>query len=223
MGTSGKVSVFLADEQALFRQGLARELSPYPDLDIMGEAASVDEALADLQELPPCVMLICSLSLAHFQDLVRTVRRYVPADHILAVADARDHEAIFQAAISGADALLPRTTGAGTWAQTVREVHLGGHPIDNDLAEHPRVARRFLDKFQELLANPGLSSLFTPLTPREAEVLRFLAEGTPLEEISLSLQATPRDIIRHLTSIRRKLEANGFAQETAQALRAGRE
>jgi DNA-binding NarL/FixJ family response regulator len=221
MGTSGKVSVFLADEQTFFRQGLARELSPYPDLDIMGEAASVDETLAALQCLPPCVLLVCSLTLTHFHDLARKVRHHLPADRILAVADARDPEAIFQAAISGADALLPRTTSAGTWAQTVREVHQGGHPIDNDLAEHPRVARRFLDKFQELLANPGLSSLFTPLTPREAEVLRFLAEGTPLEEISLSLQATPRDLIRNLTSIRRKLEDNSFARETVQALAPG--
>jgi len=218
-----KIAVFLADEQALFRHGLARELSPYTDLDIMGEAASDDETMADLQELPPCVMLICSLSLAHFQDLARKVRRYAPSDHILAVADATDPEAIFQAAMSGADALLPRTTSAATWAQTVREVHLGGHPIDRDLAEHPRVARLLLDSFQELIANPKLPSLFTPLTTREAEVLRFLAEGTPLDEISRTLQTTPRDIIRNLTSIRRKLEANGFAQETANALRAHRE
>jgi two-component system response regulator DegU len=218
MGTKEKIAVFLADEQALFRQGLARQLSLYPDLDIVGEAASGDEALAALQVLPPCVTVVCSLSLTPPQGLVRKVRHYLPADSILAVADVVDPEAIFQAASSGAEAILARGTAAEGWANTVRQVRRGGHPIDHDLAEHPRVARRFLNKFQELFSHPGLSSLFTPLTPREADVLRRLAGGTALEEISLSIQTTPQNLYRHLTSIRRKLEANGFIQESLLAL-----
>ena len=218
MGHNGKVPLFLADEQALFRQGLAHQLSLYPDLDILGEAASDEEALAALQALPPCVMVVCSLSLTPFQGLVRQMHRQFPAGSILAVADVKDPEAIFQAAFSGAEALLPRGTRAEGWAQTIREVHRGGHPIDRDLAENPGVARRFLGEFQELLSRPGLTSLLIQLSPLEREVLRRLARGMPLAEISLSLQTTPQDLLRHLTSIRRKLEANTGAQETVLAL-----
>src|SRR3972149_2220379 len=110
MGQNGKVLLFLADEQALFRQGLAHQLSLYPDLEILGEAASDEEALAALEALPPRVMVLCSLSLAPFQGLVRKVHRHLPGGSILAVADAKDPEAIFQAASSGAEALLPRGT-----------------------------------------------------------------------------------------------------------------
>ena len=219
MGQNGKVPLFLADEQALFRQGLAHELSLYPDLDILGEAASDEEALAALQALPPRVMVLCSLSLTPFQGLVRKVHRHLPAGSIVAVADFKDPEAIFQAASSGAEALLPRGTGKEGWAETIREVHRGGHPIDRDLAEDPRVARRFLGEFQELFSRPGLTSLLIDLSPLEGEVLRRLASWMPLEEISLSLQTNPQDLLRHITSIRRKLEANSFYQETALALR----
>ena len=218
MGQNGRVALFLADEQALFRQGLARQLSLYPDLDILGEAASDEEALAALQALPPCVMVLCSLSLTPFQGLVRQMHRQFPAGSILAVADVKDPEAIFQAASSGAEALLPRGTGAESWAQTVRDVHGGGHPIDQDLAENPEVARRFLDEFKELFSRPGLTSLLIDLSPLEGEVLRRLARGMPLEEIGVSLQTSPQELHRHLTSIRRKLEANTGAQETVLAL-----
>jgi len=218
MGQNGRVALFLADEQALFRQGLARQLSLYPDLDILGEAASDEEALAALQGLPPCVMIVCSLSLNPYQGVVRKVHHHLPAGSILAVADVKDPEAIFQAAFSGAEALLPRGTGAEGWAQTIREVHRGGHPIDRDLAENPGVARRFLGEFQELLSRPGLTSLLIQLSPLEGEVLRRLSRGMPLAEISLSLQTTPQDLLRHLTSIRRKLEANTLSRETVLAL-----
>ena len=218
MGQNGRVALFLADEQALFRQGLAHQLSPYPDLDILGEAASDEEALAALQGLPPCVMVVCSLSLTPSQDLVRKVRHHLPADPVLAVSDVKDPEAIFQAASSGAEAILPRGTTAEGWAQTIREVHRGAHPIDHDLAQDSRVARRFLDKFEELFSHPGLSSLFTPLTPREEAVLNGLALGMGLTEVEASLQLTPQDLHRHLTSIRRKLESNTSAQEAVLAL-----
>jgi DNA-binding NarL/FixJ family response regulator len=218
MGQNGKVPLFLADEQALFRQGLAHELSLYPDFDILGEAASDEEALAALQSLPPCVMVVCSLTLTPFQGLVRNVRRHLPAGSILAVADVKDPKAIFQAASSGAEALLPRGTGAESWAQTVREVHRGGHPIDRDLAENPEVARRFMGEFQELFSQPGLTSLLIKLSPHEEAVLNGLALGMALPQVEASLQLTPQDIHRHITSIRRKLEANTGAQETVLAL-----
>ena len=218
MGQNGKVPLFLADEQALFRQGLAHQLSLCPDMDVLGEAESDEEALAALEALPPCVTILCSLSLTPFQNPVRKMHRRFPAGSILAVADVKDPEAIFEAASSGAEALLPRGTGAKGWAQTIRGVHRGGHPIDLDLAEDHRVARRFLREFQELSSRPGLTSLLIHLSPMEQEILRRLARGMPLEEISLSLQATPRDLLRHITSIRRKLEANTFSQETALAL-----
>jgi DNA-binding NarL/FixJ family response regulator len=223
MGQSGKVPLFLADEQALFRQGLARQLSLYPDLDILGETASDEEALAALQGLPPCAMVICSLSLTPFQGVVRKVHHHLPAGSILAVADAKDTEAIFQAASSGAEALLPRGTGAESWAQTVRDVQRGTHPIDLDLAENPGVALRFLDEFEELFSQPGLTPLLIQLSPLEGEVLGRLALGMPLAEIGESLQTSPQDLHRHLTSIRRKLEANTSAQETVLALWADKE
>ena len=221
MGQNGKVALFLVDEQALFRQGLAHQLSLYPDLDILGEAASDEEALAALQGLPPCVMVVCSLT--HFHNLVRKVRRHFPADPILAVSDVKDPEAIFQAASLGAEAILPRGIGAESWAQTIREVHRGAHPIDLDLAEDPRVAWRFLGEFQRLFSCPGLVSLLTPLSLHEEAVLSRLALGMALPQVEASQQLTPQDLRRHLTSIRRKLEANIAVQEAVRALWGDRE
>ena len=98
----------------------------------------------------------------------------------------------------------------------------GKLPIDHDL-QHPKEARRLLEKFEKFSSDTGLYSLFTPLSPREAEVLLLLAQGVRLEKIGLSLQATPRDLFRHLTPVHRKLEPNGFATEAAIALLAGKE
>jgi DNA-binding NarL/FixJ family response regulator len=223
MAQNGRVALFLADEQALFRQGLAHQLSLYPDLDILGEAASDEEALAAIQGLPPSVIMVCSLSLTPFQGLVRKVHHQLPAGSVLAVSDVKDPEAVFQAASSGASALLPRGTGAENWARTIREVQQGGHPIDLDVAEDPRVARRFLHEFEGLLSRPGLASLLIHLSPVEGEVLQRLAGGMPLEEIGLYMNATPQALHRHLTSIRRKLEANTSAREAVLALWGDRE
>jgi len=218
MAQNGRVALFLADEQALFRQGLAHQLSLYPDLDILGEAASDEEALAAIQGLPPSVIMVCSLSLTPFQGLVRKVHRQLPAGSVLAVSDVKDPQAIFQAASSGAEALLPRGTGAESWARTIREVQRGGHPIDLDVAEDPRVARRFLHEFEGLLSQPGLASFVTPLSPREEAVLSGLALGMALHEVEANLQFSREALHRHLTSIRRKLEANTSAQEAVLAL-----
>jgi DNA-binding NarL/FixJ family response regulator len=212
MGQNGRVALFLADEQALFRQGLAHQLSLYPDLDIVGEAASDEEALAALQGLPPCVMVICSLSLTPSRGLVREVRRHLPAGSVLAVSDVKDPEAIFQAASSGAEAVLPRGTASEGWAQTIREVHGGGHPIDLDLTGDPQVARRVLDQFEALFSRPGLATILTPLSYQEETVLNGLALGMGLTEVEANLQLTPQDLRRHLTSVRRKLESNTSAQ-----------
>jgi len=218
MGQNGRVALFLADEQALFRQGLVHQLSLYPDLDIVGEAASGEEALAALQGLPPCVMVVCSLSLTPFQGLVRKVRRQLPAGLVLAVSDVKDPEAIFQAASSGAEAVLPRAAGPESWAQTIREVHRGSHPIDLDLTGDPQVARRLLDQFEALFSCQGLAAILIPLSPQEESVLNGLTLGMALTEVEASLQLTPKDLHRHLTSIRCKMESNTAAQEAVLAI-----
>ena len=89
-GEGKTIPLFLADEQELYRQGLRQDLSRQAGIEVLGEAATGEEALAQLESLPPEVVVVCSFTLPGFSHLVRQVQRRVPSAAIVALAEKKD-------------------------------------------------------------------------------------------------------------------------------------
>ena len=218
-GEGKTIPLFLADEQELYRQGLRQDLSRQAGIEVLGEAATGEEALAQLESLPPEVVVVCSFTLPGFSHLVRQVQRRVPSAAIVALAEKKDGQDIFQALSAGAVALLTRGAGGEGWARTIREASEGEIPITRDVAETPAVARLLLQEFQGLQQHPALVPLLVRLCSREERILTQLAGGLPLQDIASALGADPQVLLRSLASVCRKLVANGHVQQAALALR----
>jgi DNA-binding NarL/FixJ family response regulator len=105
-------------------------------------------------------------------------------------------------------------------AAILRQVAHGEYPINDSLLTRPDIARKMLKLFQKF-ALKGMGPLMTPLSNRELEVLKYVAEGNPNKRIAGTLNTSEQTIKNHITSIMRKLNANDRTHAVALALRQG--
>lgn len=196
------IRVVLVDDHALFRAGVRAELERgVPDVRVVGDAGSVDEAVATIRHLTPDVVLLD----VHMPDgggaeVLRRVRPELPGVVFLAlsVSDAADD--VIAVIRGGARGYVTKTISAHDLADAVRRVHSG------DAVFSPRLAGFVLDVFSDrpgaVPADPELDSL----TPRERDVLRLLARGYAYKEIAAELYISVKTVETHVSSVLRKTQ-----------------
>ncbi|MGE3286976.1 MAG: response regulator [Pseudonocardia sp.] len=196
------IRVVLVDDHALFRAGVRAELERgVPDVRVVGDAGSVDEAVATIRHLTPDVVLLD----VHMPDgggaeVLRRVRPDLPGVVFLAlsVSDAADD--VIAVIRLGARGYVTKTISARDLADAVRRVHSG------DAVFSPRLAGFVLDVFSDrpgaVPTDPELDSL----TPRERDVLRLLARGYAYKEIAAELYISVKTVETHVSSVLRKTQ-----------------
>jgi DNA-binding NarL/FixJ family response regulator len=196
------IRVVLVDDHALFRAGVRAELERgVPDVRVVGDAGSVDEAVATIRHLTPDVVLLD----VHMPDgggaeVLRRVRPELPGVVFLAlsVSDAADD--VIAVIRLGARGYVTKTISAHDLADAVRRVHSG------DAVFSPRLAGFVLDVFSDrpgaVPTDPELDSL----TPRERDVLRLLARGYAYKEIAAELFISVKTVETHVSSVLRKTQ-----------------
>jgi DNA-binding NarL/FixJ family response regulator len=197
------IRVVLVDDHALFRAGVRAELERgVPDVRVVGDAGSVDEAVATIRHLRPDVVLLD----VHMPDgggaeVLRRVRPELAAVVFLAlsVSDAADD--VIAVIRLGARGYVTKTISAIDLADAVRRVHGG------DAVFSPRLAGFVLDVFSD---RPGTAVPVDPeldsLTPRERDVLRLLARGYAYKEIAAELFISVKTVETHVSSVLRKTQ-----------------
>ena len=106
--------------------------------------------------------------------------------------------------------------------QVIRRVAHGEYIINENVLSRPFVAARVLDKFRELTqTDQAAESVFSPLTPREVEILDCVAQGNSNKEIARQLGISDQTVKNHITSILRKLAVNDRTQAVVMALKRG--
>jgi DNA-binding NarL/FixJ family response regulator len=197
--------VVLVDDHELFRAGVRTELDGL--VDVVGDAATVAEAVALVRELAPDVVLLD----VHMPDgggleVIRRLGGEPPATRFLALSVSDAAEDVIAVIRAGARGYVTKTISGADLADAVRRVHEG------DAVFSPRLAGFVLDAFAaappappapaDAAADPQLDAL----TPREREVLQHIARGYMYKEIALRLGISAKTVEAHVSAVLRKLQ-----------------
>jgi len=204
-----KTSVFIADWQVLFREGIHFTLSGEEDMEVIGEEVDSERALAFLETNPPQVAILnAGREKPSGIETTRRIKQNLPDVSVILILDNVSDEQLFAVAKSGASAWLTKDVDPEVVIDTVREVARGNQPITETLLK-PEIASRVLDQFEVFTAvGEKVGGMLAHLTPQEAEILRYLAEGKPREEIAGMLNLGEEGISHRIASILHKLVAN---------------
>jgi DNA-binding NarL/FixJ family response regulator len=103
----------------------------------------------------------------------------------------------------------------------IRKAAGGGHPINDTFLTQPKVAQKVLEQFQELSWGREIEDFVSPLSPRETEILSYMARGYLNKQIADTLNISEQTIKNHVPSILRKLDANARTQAVVTAIKRG--
>lgn len=217
-----KIKVLIADQQPLFRHGVRSSLSQIPDVDICGEVNSGNELISAISTLYPDVVLLdIELSQSDGTDLAKSVKQLLPSAAVILLSPQPNDDELFQAIKSRVAGYLRRDVSSTELLTTIRKAAAGEHPINDTFLSQPKVAHQVLEQFQNFSWGKGAESFVSPLTPRETEILNYMAQGFFNKQIALELNISEQTIKNHITSILRKLDANARTQAVIIAIKLG--
>lgn len=206
--------ILLVDDQRLMREGLRTLLELERDFDIAGEAGdgqAAVEAFADLQ--PDLVLMDIRMPAMDGVEATRRIRARWPEAKIIILTTFDDDANVFEGLRAGALGYLLKDVSGADLANAIRTVMNGGALIE------PSVARRVFAEFARLAppVRPARESLPEPLSERELDVLKLVAEGLSNKEIGQRLSLAEGTVKNYVTSMLQKI---GARDRTQAALRA---
>ncbi len=219
---TNKIQVFIVSQQFLFRQGIEYALSPIEDIEISGTTEANDGVLSAIDNLPPDVALVdIDDSSDRGLTLARKIRQRSPNIAVIVLVSNPDDVQLFQALKAQAAACLNKEVTTDQLADTIRRVARGEHPINESLTTRPKVAEQVLHQFQELSWRSEAEAPISPPTPREIEILNYIAQGYLNKQIAVELGISEQTIKNHVTSILRKLNAHVRTEAVVIAIKQG--
>jgi DNA-binding NarL/FixJ family response regulator len=208
------VRVLLVDDQALFREALATLLGARPEVEVVGEAGNGHQALERAAALQPDVVLM-DLHMPVLDGIAATRRLTVeqPGVRVLALTTFDDDEDVFAALRAGALGYLLKDVSSDRLVEAVLSAARGESVLQ------PSVAAKVVARFAQLDDAPRSrpQPLVVPLSDRELDVLRLLADGRSNREIAAALFLAEGTVKNHVTNVLGKL---GARDRTQAALRA---
>jgi len=217
-----KITVFIVDKQTFLREGIAHGLSLYQDIEVVGGCAPTDDALSLIEAFSPNVVLLSvDEPFQRGLDLGRQIATRCPGTAVIALASNPDDDQLFQAIKGGIVAYLSKDVSAEELAGAIGRITQGERPINESLLIRPKVAEQVLRRFQDMSLMGTMETVATPLSPRETEILKLVAEGNANKRIAYTLKISEQTIKNHITSILRKLNANDRTHAVVTAIRQG--
>jgi DNA-binding NarL/FixJ family response regulator len=215
MSAEGPVRLLLVDDQALFREALTTLLGVRDEVLVVGEAGDGAEALRRAGELAPDVVLM-DLRMPVLDGVAATRRLQLehPEVRVIALTTFDDDEDVFAALRAGAVGYLLKDVSSARLVEAVVTAARGGSVLEPSVAAKvvARVARMPSDE-----PVPRPQPLVVPLSEREVDVLRLLADGHSNREIAAALHLAEGTVKNHVTNVLGKL---GARDRTQAALRA---
>ena len=219
---NNKIQVFIISQQSLFLQAVEHTFMDTDDIVIIGTTSINDEVLKAIDNLPPDVALLDLDGPSESAlELARKIRQRSPNIGVIVLTSNPDDSQLFLALKAQAVAYLSKEVTGEQLIEIVRRVSRGEHPINEALTNRPKVAEHVLQQFQELTTRSEAEAFISPLTPREIEILQYIAQGYLNKQIAAELGISEQTIKNHVTSILRKLNANARTEAVVVAIKQG--
>lgn len=208
------IRVLLVDDQALFREALGVLLDVRTEVEVVGEAANGDEALRRAAEVRPDVVLM-DLRMPVLDGIAATrrMRAEQPGVRVIALTTFDDDTEVFAALRAGAVGYLLKDVSSDRLVEAILAA------ARDESVLQPSVAAKVLARLAQLPADdrPAPQPLVVPLSERELDVMRLLADGRTNREIAAELFLAEGTVKNHVTNVLAKL---GARDRTQAALRA---
>lgn len=209
------IRILLADDHALFRQGMKSLLESEPDIRVIGEAGNGREAIRFAADTRPDVILM-DIQMPELDGVKATqsILEIDPKFKVIMITMYRQDSYVFEAVKAGARGYILKDADASTLIDAIRRVADGEALLDSDLAQN--VLDDFRNK-REILPTGSHSDL----NERETMILRLLAQGNSNQEIALKLDISEKTVRNRLSEIFAKLQLNNRTQAALYAIREG--
>ncbi|MGD9046892.1 MAG: response regulator transcription factor [Anaerolineae bacterium] len=210
---TNEIRILIADDHAIVRKGLRAVLRNVPDIQVVGEAATGWEAISEAESLQPDVVLMDLVmpELDGIEAILR-INAAQPEARILVLTSYAGEDKIFPAIKAGALGYQLKDSSPDELVDAIRQVHAGESSL------HPVIARKVLQELSRPSDRPPTPD---PLTPRELEVLRLVAQGRDNREIAEVLVISDTTVRTHVSNILNKLHLASRTQAALYALREG--
>jgi DNA-binding NarL/FixJ family response regulator len=222
-----KIRILLADDHPILREGLRAVLETQPDFEVIAEATNGHEAMRLAVDLQPDILLLdLEMPLLDGVETIRRLRQQQPHFHIIVFTAFDNDERIIHAVQAGANGYLLKEAPRDELFSAIRITMAGGSLLQ------PVVASKLMrhvggqqpaagSHAKTYIHSPEHTLPYEPLTERELEVLKLLAQGMPNKEIAAQLVISERTAKFHVSSIMGKLGATNRTEAVSLAAQKG--
>lgn len=209
-----QIRIIVADDHTLFREGVRALLSSIPELDIIAEAATGDEAVQLAKKWVPDVILMdIQMPGMNGLDATRSILEDNSNIGVIVVTMFDDDDSVFAAMRAGARGYILKGADQEDMVRAIEAVARG------EALFGPSIASRIMDYFNQPLSK--VSTAFPELTPREREILELLAQGMNNHGIATRLTLSLKTVRNHVSNILNKLQVSDRVQAVLRAREAG--
>ena len=210
---SQTIRVLIVDDHTIVRKGIRALLTEIAGIDVVGEAADGQEAVAQANSLRPDVILM-DLAMPRMDGIeaTRQIKTSQPESRILVMTSFATDDKVLPAIKAGALGYLLKESAPEDLVQAIQQIHRG------DSSLHPTIARKVLQEITHPSDRPPTPD---PLTKREAEVLLLVAQGLSNQDIARKLYISNATVRSHVSNIMSKLHLATRIQAALYALREG--
>lgn len=214
--TDRTITIFLADDHTIVRQGLAKLLAAEPNLRVIGEAQNGREAVKKVQGLKPdLVIMDIAMPLLNGIEATRQIKKLSPQTKVI-ILSMHSHDRYISELISiGASGYLLKDS---TGEEIVKAISAA---MKGDVYLSPSISRRVIEDYLTLKKKSSREDLYTKLSNRERELFQMIAEGHSTKEISGILFISPSTVKTHRSNIMEKLQLDNISQLIQFAIRLG--
>src|SRR5438132_5145021 len=209
-----KITVLLADDHVVVRQGLRALLIAEGDIEIVGEADNGRQAVQLVKKLlPNIVVMDIAMPVLNGLDATRQITRTIPSTKVLILSSYSDDEYVQQLTEAGAAGYLVKQTAATDLLKAIREAQKGNAYFS------PSIAKRLRDHCRDAFVSgqPGRRRA-DYLTTREAEVLQLIAEGRANKQIAAELCISIKTVEKNRQQVMNKVNIHDVAGVTRNAI-----